>query len=92
MNRIFFYLLLLNKSYSQSNQLLNPPNSPPENHGFLGVSILLLLFLLSLIGGYKLIRLRTGNHDIDYFTKLLGWALTVFGIYGVFECYKSFIN
>ena len=39
-------------------------------------------------GGYKLIKLRTGNYDVDYFTKLLGWAMAIFGIIGLFQCYE----
>ena len=89
MNRIFFYLLL-NQVYSQSHELLSSSTSSSGNNKVLVVSVLFILFLLSLVGGYKLIRLRTGNYDVEYFTKLLGWVLTIFGIYGIFECYRLF--
>ncbi len=74
MNTIFPYLLL---SFLTA-----------KSNGAFGLYILGIIFLLSIIGGYKLIKLRTGNYDVDYFTKLLGWAMAIFGIIGLFQCYE----
>ena len=74
MNTVFPYLLL---SFLMAQ----------NNEGF-GPYMLGIIFFISIIGGYKLIRLRTGNYDVDYFTKLLGWAITIFGIVGLFQCYE----
>ncbi len=75
MNRIFSYLILF--SYLTAN-----------NNDTFGLSILFILFLLLILAGYKLIRLRTGNYDVDYFTKLLGWGMTAIGIIGVYQCFQ----
>ena len=43
-------------------------------------TILFLVFVsLSFTGLWLIIR-RTGNYDIDYFTKILGWILLIPGI------------
>ena len=81
----YLALLLTSKIYSKSDGLLESSTSSPKGNGLLSISILFVLFLLSLAGGYKLIKLRTGNYDIDYFTRLLGWALFIFGVYGLFS-------
>ena len=48
--------------------------------------IILFIIFIGLAGaGYKFIRLRTGNYDIDYFTKILGWILMIPGIWGLLE-------
>ena len=39
--------------------------------------ILFIVFIALAVVGYKFITLRTGNYDIDYFTKLLGWLLII---------------
>ena len=75
MNRIFSYLILFSCLTANNNDTF-------------GLSILFILFLLLILGGYKLIRLRTGNYDVDYFTKLLGWGMTAIGIIGVFQCFQ----
>ena len=47
--------------------------------------LLFLVFVcLTLIGGWLVLR-RTGNYDIDYFTKILGWILLIPGIWGLLE-------
>jgi len=75
MNRIFFYLILFSHLTANNNDTF-------------GLSILFILFLLLIGGGYKLIRLRTGNYDVDYFTKLLGWGMATIGIIGIFQCFQ----
>tara|TARA_B100000519_G_C13938555_1_gene294995 strand:- start:233 stop:463 length:231 start_codon:yes stop_codon:yes gene_type:complete len=47
--------------------------------------ILFLVFIALGAVGYKFITLRTGNYDIDYFTKLLGWMLIIPAIWGILE-------
>ena len=47
--------------------------------------ILFLVFIALGTVGYKFITLRTGNYDIDYFTKLLGWMLIIPAIWGILE-------
>ena len=47
--------------------------------------ILFIIFIGLAVIGYKFITLRTGNYDIDYFTKLLGWLLIIPAIWGILE-------
>jgi hypothetical protein len=48
-------------------------------------TLLFLVFVcLTWIGGWLVLR-RTGNYDIDYFTKILGWILLIPGIWGLLE-------
>ena len=47
--------------------------------------ILFLIFIALALVGYKFMTLRTGNYDIDYFTKLLGWMLIIPAIWGILE-------
>jgi len=48
---------------------------------------LILFFVFIALGavGYKFITLRTGNYDIDYFIKLLGWMLIIPAIWGILD-------
>ncbi len=51
----------------------------------MGETILFLFFVaLSMAGGWLIIR-RTGNYDIDFFTKILGWILLIPGIIGIMD-------
>ena len=46
----------------------------------MGRTILFLVFVaMSLIGIWLVLR-RTGNYDVGYFTKILGWILLIPGI------------
>jgi len=48
-------------------------------------TILFLVFVaLSITGGWLILR-RTGNYDVDFFTKILGWILLIPGILGIME-------
>jgi len=51
----------------------------------MGKTILFLVFVLLTLTGLWLIIRRTGNYDIDYFTKILGWILLIPGIWGLLE-------
>ena len=51
----------------------------------MGETILFLVFVaLTLTGGWLILR-RTGNYDVDFFTKILGWILLIPGILGIME-------
>jgi len=47
--------------------------------------ILFIVFIALGLVGYKFITLRTGNYDVDYFTKLIGWLLIIPSIWGILE-------
>jgi hypothetical protein len=47
--------------------------------------ILFIIFIALALVGYKFITLRTGNYDVDYFTKLIGWLLIIPSIWGILE-------
>ena len=51
----------------------------------MGRTILFLVFVAMTIAGGWLVLRRTGNYDIDYFTKILGWILLIPGIWGLLE-------
>ena len=54
----------------------------------MGKTILFLVFVSLTLTGLWLIIRRTGNYDIDYFTKILGWILLLPGIWGLLESLK----
>tara|TARA_B100001540_G_C15479687_1_gene494020 strand:- start:456 stop:632 length:177 start_codon:yes stop_codon:yes gene_type:complete len=57
----------------------------------MGETILFIVFVcLSTAGGILIIK-RTGNYDVDYFTKIIGWALFIVGAYGIFELIGKYI-
>ena len=84
MNRIFYYLILTSCLLAEGALLTTMQ--------LVTVSIFCILFIVLCIAGYKFIRLRTKNYDVDYFTKLLGWAMIIFGIIGTFECLNLLIK
>ena len=48
-------------------------------------AILFALFVIfSIIGSYFVLK-RTGNYDVDLFTKLVGWLLLAPSIWGILE-------
>ena len=57
----------------------------------MGKTILFLVFVaMSLLGGWLVMK-RTGNYDVDFFTKIIGWIMLGFGIYGVIELINRYI-
>ena len=48
-------------------------------------TILFLVFVAMTITGGWLVWKRSGNYDIDFFTKILGWILLIPGILGIME-------
>jgi len=51
----------------------------------MGRTILFLFFIALGMVGVKFITLRSGNHDVDYFTKIIGWVLLIPAIIGILE-------
>ena len=54
----------------------------------MGRTILFLVFVAMSLTGCWLIWRRTGNYDIDFFTKILGWILLLPGSWGILESLK----
>ncbi len=48
-------------------------------------TILFLVFVTMTLTGGWLVWKRSGNYDIDFFTKILGWILLIPGILGIME-------
>ena len=51
----------------------------------MGRTILFLVFVAMTLTGGWLVWKRSGNYDIDFFTKILGWILLIPGILGLLE-------
>ena len=51
----------------------------------MGRTILFLVFVAMTLTGGWLVWKRSGNYDIDFFTKILGWILLIPGIIGIME-------
>ena len=54
----------------------------------MGRTILFLVFVAMTITGGWLVWKRSGNYDIDFFTKILGWILLLPGLWGIIESLK----
>ena len=48
-------------------------------------TLLFVFFITLTITGGFLTWKRTGNYDVDYFTKIIGWMLLIPGIIGILE-------
>jgi len=57
----------------------------------MGETILFIVFICLGTAGGILILKRTGNYDVDYFTKIIGWALFLLGVYGIFELISRYV-
>jgi hypothetical protein len=51
----------------------------------MGRTILFLVFVAMTMSGGWLVWKRSGNYDVDFFTKILGWILLIPGILGIME-------
>ena len=51
----------------------------------MGRTILFLVFVAMTLTGGWLVWKRSGNYDVDFFTKILGWILLIPGIIGLME-------
>ncbi len=50
---------------------------------------LLFIFFVALgCIGFKFVTMKSGNHDVDFFTKIIGWILLLPAIWGVMESLK----
>ena len=54
----------------------------------MGRTILFLVFVAMTLTGGWLVWKRSGNYDIDFFTKILGWILLLPGLWGILESLK----
>ena len=43
-------------------------------------------------GGVFLAWKRTGNYDVDFFTRIIGWIMIGFSVYGIIDLTKWAIN
>ncbi len=57
----------------------------------MGPTILFMLFICIASAGGLLVWKRTGNYDVDFFTKIIGSIMLIFGIYGIFELLSRYI-
>ena len=57
----------------------------------MGQTILFAFFLTLGTCGIWLIWKRTGNYDVDFFTKIIGWILLIPAIIGIFELIRMYI-
>lgn len=47
---------------------------------------LLFIFFVALgMVGFKFVTMRSGNYDVDFFTKIVGWVLLIPALWGVLE-------
>ena len=51
----------------------------------MGRTILFLFFVILAGIGAKLIWHRTGNHDVDFITKLVGWVVFIPALWGIID-------
>ena len=57
----------------------------------MGATILFIVFVCISSAGAALIWKRTGNYDVDFFTKIIGWIMLGFGAYGIIELINKYI-
>ena len=57
----------------------------------MGPTILFMLFICIASAGGLLVWKRTGNYDVDFFTKIIGSIMLIFGAYGIFELLSRYI-
>ena len=55
-----------------------------------GRFVLFVFFLCLGFAGYKFITIKSGNYDVDYFTKIIGWLLLIPAIIGVLDSLRIF--
>ncbi len=51
----------------------------------MGRTILFVVFVILAGIGAKLIWHRTGNHDVDFITKLIGWVVFIPALWGIID-------
>tara|TARA_B100000029_G_C17267728_1_gene848636 strand:+ start:540 stop:770 length:231 start_codon:yes stop_codon:yes gene_type:complete len=66
-----FYFILISNIYASNS---------------VGPRLLLFTFFLGLaLAGCKFITIKSGNYDVDYFTKIIGWLLLIPAIIGILD-------
>ena len=71
-----FYFILFSDLYAASS---------------IGGRFILFIFFIGLgFAGYKFITIKSGNYDVDYFTKIIGWLLLVPAIIGILDSLRIF--
>ncbi len=58
----------------------------------IGKIVLLVFFLAVMIPGIYLTAKGTGNHSVDYFTRMLGAFLAILGCVGVAQTIVSIVG
>tara|TARA_B100000029_G_scaffold28267_1_gene27451 strand:+ start:8526 stop:8699 length:174 start_codon:yes stop_codon:yes gene_type:complete len=48
-------------------------------------TLLFIVFIFLTLSGSFLISKKSGNHDIDFFMKIIGWILLIPGLWGILE-------
>ena len=79
LDRFFTNLIFISISNSALILILN------DGKYSMGRTILFLVFVTMTLTGGWLVWKRSGNYDIDFFTKILGWILLIPGILGIME-------
>jgi hypothetical protein len=51
----------------------------------MGQTILFIVFVIFAGIGAKLIWYRSGNHDVDFITKLIGWIIFIPALLGIID-------
>ena len=76
MSKQIFYFILLSNIYASNSAT--------------GRFILFIFFIGLGFAGYKFIRIKSGNYDVDYFTKIIGWLLLIPAIIGILDSLRIF--
>ncbi|MBT5956190.1 MAG: hypothetical protein HN820_01470 [Candidatus Marinimicrobia bacterium] len=48
-------------------------------------TLLFIFFVALAMVGFKFVTMRSGNYDVDFFTKIIGWVLLIPALWGVLE-------
>jgi hypothetical protein len=51
----------------------------------MGRTLLFIFFVVLGIVGLKFVTMRSGNYDVDFFTKIIGWVLLIPALWGILE-------
>jgi hypothetical protein len=48
-------------------------------------TLLFIFFVALAMVGFKFVTMRSGNYDVDFFTKIIGWVLLMPALWGILE-------
>jgi len=51
----------------------------------MGRTLLFIFFVALGVVGFKFVTMRSGNYDVDFFTKIIGWVLLIPALWGILE-------